>query len=117
MVEPSNKVFRNVYNGTAKRVQFHALPKEVGWKWESSSIVLARDKACAASNGASIAWGNSDNIDNVCVWHASTHWFQKHTALFKNSDNINKIKDGFNLFKECPKMNHVSLWKEIMLNH
>jgi hypothetical protein len=117
MVEPSSKVFRNVYNGTAKRVQLHSLPKEVGWKWESPSVVLARDGACAASNAASTAWENSDIIDNVCAWHASNRWFQKNTALFKNAENIIKIKDDFNLLKNCPKMNHVSIWKEIMLNH
>ena len=117
MVQPPGKNIRNVYSGTANREQFHDLPKEAGWKWESTSIVLARDGASAASNRASIAWENSNIIDNVCAWHASNRWFQNHTALFNNADNINKIKDDFNLFKDCPKMNHVSLWKEIMLNH
>ena len=117
MIQPLGKNTRNVYSGTANREQFHALPKGVGWKWESSLIVLARDGASEASNRASIAWENSYIIDNVSAWHASNRWFQKHNTIFKNTDNIGKIKDNFNLCKDCTKMNHVSLWKEMMLNH
>ena len=96
MVQPPGKNVRDVYSGTVNREQFCDLPKEAGWKWESPSIVLDRDGSSAASNKASISWENSDIIDNVCAWHASNHWFQKHTTLFKNADNINKIKDNFN---------------------
>ena len=65
MVQSPGKNIRNVYSGTANREQFHNLPKETGWKWESNLIILARDGASAASNGASIAWENSDK--SYCI--------------------------------------------------
>ena len=116
MSKEENKV-QSLYSGTAEREDIHILPDTVGWVWETEQVIVGRNGSSASSNGAKMTWENSEVVDSLCAWHASNRWFQQHTSLVHKNKNLPLMKDNFYLFKECPKVDLVPVWKDKMLEH
>jgi len=86
-------VIRNIEN--RRKTYVDAGTKEKPFKWEPAEgqpVVIMKDAAKAAFNGAKKLWVGNDMVEGACAEHVFGRWSDKHQALIVAEDQPTRTK-------------------------